>query len=114
MANFDIDPIQMTTGIGAEVAAVATLATDAWQHEHFDAWDRMMKKLDYDEVLDDLLLWRKSLRDKWVETGKESRAEKRYAICAGFHHNNMPQDLTRWIAAYAVSHSPQYNYMKTG
>ena len=101
MANFDIDPIQLTT------EAVAM-----WQNEHFDAWDRMMKKLDYDEVLDDLLLWRKSLRDKWVTTGKEARTEKRYAICAGFHHNNMPQDLTRWIAAYAVSHSPQYNYMK--
>ena len=41
----------------------------------------------------------------WFDKGKYFRQEQRYAICAGFYFCRLPNDLTRWVAAYAVPKS---------
>ena len=53
------------------------------------------------------------VRFRFGKTDKELRQEQRYAICAGFHNCYLPNDLTRWISAYAIPNSLIYDYMRT-
>ena len=55
-----------------------------------------------------------NIRARWdsEREARNMRNEQRYAICAGFWHNYLPNDLTRWVSAYAVPRSKVYAYMK--
>ena len=83
----------------------------AYQHS-LNQWEDYMFRCDYDEVMNDIPNFVSTIRKKWETTGRNLRVEQRYSICAGFHHNNIPNDLTRWVAAFAVSHSEKYDYMR--
>ena len=69
-----------------------------------------------DNVVSQIPAHHRYIRTSWL-SGKYAeernmRNEQRYAICAGFWHNHMPNDLTRLVCAYAVPRSKVYAYMK--
>lgn len=75
--------------------------------------DRMIQ-YDYNQTVRHIPNWHNECQKKWNGPDidkKKIRVEQRYAICAGFHHNNIPVDLCRWVAAFAVPRSKVYSYM---
>ena len=83
------------------------------QNEFEDFIDRMTH-YNYNDTVRDIPNWHNECHKKWSGPDidkKRMRNEQRYAICAGFHHNNIPVDLCRWVAAFAVPRSKVYSYM---
>ena len=100
---------------------VATLSS--WMHdfsynvhtnnEYEDFIDRLIR-CDYNDTVRDIPNWRNECEKKWKGPDidkKRNRNEQRYAICAGFHKNDIPVDLARWVSAFAVPRSKIYSYM---
>ena len=87
---------------------------DVPTHNEFEDFVDRLIRCDYDDAIHDIPNWHNECHKKWTGPDLEKRKirnEQRYAICAGLHHNNIPVDLSRWVAAFAVPRSKVYSYM---
>ena len=95
---------QMANAAGFQVPTTA----------EFEEFINNLVRCDYDDVVNDLPNWHNECQKKWIGPDmdkKKDRNEQRYAICAGFHKNEIPVDLARWVSAFAVPRSKIYSYM---
>ncbi len=95
---------QMANAAGFEVPTTA----------EFEEFINDLVRYDYDDVVNDISNWHNECQKKWKgpDTDKKKhRNEQRYAICAGLHQNDIPNDLARWVSAFAVPRSKIYSYM---
>ena len=97
------DPHHFDNGVGVPI------------YNEYDDFMEWLNRSNNDDVIRDIPEHFEKCNTRW-NTGnyakrREMRIEQRYAICAGLRNADIPNDLARWVSAFAVPRSKIYSYM---